>query len=250
MDAANGFSVFDHFAGGLIYSPPTALGAAYAYVFSLNRKQIICACENGLSMLCGFRLCGSRCSLLARCEHLSKHYHKHSLHYYHLYSLLSRHKHHQGHKLTEMPARKIPQQHESALEYCSIALTGIKSWASWWTSSSRSEVLGQLRSHERRKKAEYGPRIVNIERASFTPLVFTTQGLAAPECAKFLSTLATYLSRRHTDIPYSILINRLRVRISFCLLRWTVTCFRGCRASYQRRRQTSFLVECRQMGGR
>eukprot|EP00117_Sycon_ciliatum_P037591 scpid15790/ scgid28089/ len=115
---------------------------------------------------------------------------------------------------------------------------------------SRSEVLGQLRSHERRKKAEYGPRIVNIERASFTPLVFTTQGLAAPECAKFLSTLATYLSRRHIDIPYSILINRLRVRISFCLLRWAVTCFRGCRASYQRRRQSSFLVECRQMGGR
>ena len=115
---------------------------------------------------------------------------------------------------------------------------------------SRSEVLGQLRSHERRKKAEYGPRIVNIERASFTPLVFTTQGLAAPECAKFLSTLATYLSRRHTDIPYSILINRLRVSISFCLLRWAVTCFRGCRASYQRRRQSSFLVECRQMGGR
>ncbi|XP_065175649.1 mucin-2-like [Sycon ciliatum] len=76
---------------------------------------------------------------------------------------------------------------------------------------SRSEVLGQLGSHERRKKAEYGPRIVNIERASFTPLVFTTQGLAAPECAKFLSTLATYLSRCHTDIPYSILINRLRV---------------------------------------
>ena len=70
---------------------------------------------------------------------------------------------------------------------------------------SRSEVLGQLRSHERRKKAEYGRRIVNIERASFTPLVFTTQGQAAPECAKFLSTLATYLSRREASHRYPVL---------------------------------------------
>ena len=46
------------------------------------------------------------------------------------------------------------------------------------SSLSRSEALGQLRVHERQKKRHYAERINIVERGSFTPLVFSTAGMA------------------------------------------------------------------------
>ena len=52
----------------------------------------------------------------------------------------------------------------------------------------------------------------------------------------FLKSLASLIVSKHDDIPFSVVMNRLRTRISFCLLRWCITCFRGCRSSYTSRR--------------
>ena len=111
---------------------------------------------------------------------------------------------------------------------------------------SRSEVLRQLSRHESQKKREYGACIINVDRGSFTPLVFSTNGLCARESSMFLKSLASLIVSKHDDIPFSVVMNRLRTRISFCLLRWCITCFRGCRSSYTSRRLAGgFANECR-----
>lgn len=111
---------------------------------------------------------------------------------------------------------------------------------------SRSGVLSQLKTHERSKKTQYGPRVTNIQRGSFTPLVFATNGMSGPETTIFLKSLASLLVERNRDLSYPVVMGHLRSRIVFCLLRWCITCFRGCRSSYLRRRPGSFLSQCRE----
>ena len=112
---------------------------------------------------------------------------------------------------------------------------------------SRPEALSQLRSHERAKKTTYASRVVNVDRGSFTPLVFSTYGICGPETTIFLKSLASLFVERNRDLSYSVVMGLLRTQISFCLMRWCVTCFRGCRSSYTRRRGASFVCQCRQL---
>ena len=112
---------------------------------------------------------------------------------------------------------------------------------------SRPEALSQLKSHERAKKNQYASRVVHVQRGSFTPLVFSTYGISGPETTIFLKSLASLFVERNPDLNYSVVMSTLRTRISFCLLRWCVTCFRGCRGSYARKRNSSFLQQCRQL---
>ena len=110
---------------------------------------------------------------------------------------------------------------------------------------SRSKALSQLKSHERAKKNQYASRVVNVERGSFTPLVFSTYGFSGPETTQFLKSLASLFVERSQDLKYPVVMGMLRTRLSFCLLRWAITCFRGCRGSYNRRRVNSFVAQCR-----
>lgn len=112
---------------------------------------------------------------------------------------------------------------------------------------SRSDILSHLQTHERAKKNMYGTRVNLVERAAFTPLVFSTSGMAGRETSIFLKSLAAMVVEKNRDLRYSTVMGELRGRISFCLLRWAITCFRGCRASYSRRRPNgSFAAHCRQ----
>ena len=110
---------------------------------------------------------------------------------------------------------------------------------------SRSKALSQLKSHERAKKNQYASRVVNVERGSFTPLVFSTYGFSGPETTQFLKSLASLFVERSQDLKYPVVMGMLRTRLSFCLLRWAITCFRGCQGSYNRRRVNSFVAQCR-----
>ena len=61
--------------------------------------------------------------------------------------------------------------------------------------SYRDRGIDQLLlQHESRKKLEYAERIVHVNRGTFTPLVFSTAGCAAPECLRFLKRLYGLLS--------------------------------------------------------
>ena len=86
--------------------------------------------------------------------------------------------------------------------------------------------------HERRKRLEYEERIVNVDRGSFTPLVFTTTGAAGPMAERFLQRLAGKLTEKDGS-KYSVTMAWLRCRLSFALLRGAILCVRGSRSHRQ-----------------
>ena len=112
---------------------------------------------------------------------------------------------------------------------------------------SCQELRRQLEQNEQEKKRRYGQRVTEIERGSFTPLVFATNGMCARECNHFLKALALRVVEKNTGLHYSVVVNHLRSKLSFCLLRWCITCLRGCRASYTR--TSSFVAECALLQG-
>ena len=86
------------------------------------------------------------------------------------------------------------------------------------------------RQHQNQKRREYGFRVRQVERGSFTQLVFTANGGAAPEAATFLKRLASQVSDKNNE-PYSVVMSFLRCRVSFSLLRSSLLCLRGSRSN-------------------
>ena len=95
--------------------------------------------------------------------------------------------------------------------------------------SNRNPGLASVyQRHERQKKAIYEERVCEVERATFTPLVFSTTGGAGRLATTFLRHLASLLAAQH-DEPYSIVMSWLRSQIGFSLLRSSIMCLRGSR---------------------
>ena len=84
--------------------------------------------------------------------------------------------------------------------------------------------------HEEEKKRTYNKRILEVEKATFTPLVFSTSGGMGNEAEKFHKRLASLLAEKR-DTPYSDCMSYLRKKLSFCLLRTTLVALRGYRGS-------------------
>ena len=83
------------------------------------------------------------------------------------------------------------------------------------------------------KLRAYGERIQNIDRGSFTPLVFTTSGGMGPMAKMFYSRLAEIMAERKQQAK-SFVTAWMRCRLSFSLLRSAIHCLRGTRSSIQR----------------
>ena len=80
--------------------------------------------------------------------------------------------------------------------------------------------------HEKEKKRSYNQRIVQVEKATFTPLIFTTSGGMAPECTRYHKKIAQLIAKK-TKEEYSKVMNHLRTRIRFTLLKSTLLAVRG-----------------------
>ena len=80
--------------------------------------------------------------------------------------------------------------------------------------------------HEKEKKRSYNQRVMQVERATFTPLVFSTTGGMAPECVKFHKRIAELISNK-TQEDYSKVMNHIRTRVRFTLLKSTLIAIRG-----------------------
>ena len=52
------------------------------------------------------------------------------------------------------------------------------------------------RQHETEKKRQYASRILEVEQATFTPLVFSTTGGMAVECKRYHSRLAELVATK------------------------------------------------------
>ena len=84
--------------------------------------------------------------------------------------------------------------------------------------------------HENDKKREYNMRIVEVEKGTFTPAIFSCSGGASPETSRLLKEIATKLAVKRKE-AYSNTISFVRRRIAFDLLRTCTISFRGERGS-------------------
>ena len=91
--------------------------------------------------------------------------------------------------------------------------------------------------HENEKKRKYNDRVLQVEKGSFSPLIFSTTGGMGPECTKFHKRVAELISAKRGEL-YSDVMNHIRTKIRFSVLRSTLIAIRGVRG---RRRQTSDL---------
>ena len=83
-------------------------------------------------------------------------------------------------------------------------------------------------TNENEKKRKYNRRIIEVEKGSFTPLIFSTNGGMGRECESFVHALAIMLAKKR-DQPFSCVINWVRTKLSYALTRSTVLCIRGSR---------------------
>ena len=80
--------------------------------------------------------------------------------------------------------------------------------------------------HETEKKRKYEERVLQSEKGSFVPLVFTTAGGMAPACTQLNKKLAKKISEKRRE-SYASVINHIRTRLRFALLRTVLIALRG-----------------------
>jgi hypothetical protein len=90
-----------------------------------------------------------------------------------------------------------------------------------------------FQSMEKRKKREYQDRILNVEQASFTPLVFASTGGMGQEASAAIKKIAVEQSEKSGE-RISDVLGLLRCRLAFSLLRAAHVCLRGSRPSRYR----------------
>ena len=82
--------------------------------------------------------------------------------------------------------------------------------------------------HENQKKNKYLERVLQIEKGSFTPIVLSTYGGFAPEAEKHHRRIATLIANKRNE-NYADVINHIRTRLSFSLMKSIMTAARGVR---------------------
>ena len=80
--------------------------------------------------------------------------------------------------------------------------------------------------HENMKKRDYRERVLNVEHGSLTPIVFTTSGGAGPEANKHHKRIAQLMALKKKG-EYSVIIQYIRTRLRFNLLRSILVAIRG-----------------------
>ena len=86
------------------------------------------------------------------------------------------------------------------------------------SSYQHKDLRSLYQLHERQKKREYVDRVRDVERGTFTPLVFASTGGMARECSIFIKRIADLLAEKN-KIPFSRMMFLIRCRFSFALLR-------------------------------
>ena len=97
-------------------------------------------------------------------------------------------------------------------------------------SNSDKSIPQMYAAHEASKKREYNQRVLDVEKAGFTPLVFSTTGGMGKEASCFLKHLAEKMSLKNGQ-KYSDVMAFIRRRIRFDLLKTCIISIRGFRGT-------------------
>jgi hypothetical protein len=110
------------------------------------------------------------------------------------------------------------------------ALFDIRIFNPYAQSNKKSSLSSTYRCHEKMKKRAYNQRVIDVEHATFTPVVFSITGGLGREATQFYKRLASLLSTKWEQ-PYSVTIGWLRCCLNFSLLRSSILCIQGTRQS-------------------
>ena len=97
-----------------------------------------------------------------------------------------------------------------------------------YLSQAPQSVLAVAKKEKRRKYV----RACEERRASFTPLCFSVDGMPGKEAETFLRLLGSDLAAKW-DKSYGVVMQWIRVRLSFAILRATNLCIRGSRTKWR-----------------
>ena len=95
--------------------------------------------------------------------------------------------------------------------------------SSSYTGKSKDQIYAQ---HENEKKRAYNDRILNVEKGSFSPLIFSTTGGMGPECTRYHRRVAKLIAAKRGE-EYSDTINYIRTKLRIALLNCTLVALRG-----------------------
>ena len=90
------------------------------------------------------------------------------------------------------------------------------------------DIAQVFKAHEQEKKRTYNERIIQVEKGSFTPIVVSTFGGMGGEAESYHKRLAQLISEKRNE-AYSHVVNYIRTRLRFCLLKSVLTSVRGVR---------------------
>ena len=79
---------------------------------------------------------------------------------------------------------------------------------------------------EKAKMRTYNSRVLTVEKGSFTPLVYSTFGGWGPQAVRYHKRLAELVAKKRNE-DYKHVINHMRTRIRFSLLRSVLVAIRG-----------------------
>ena len=86
--------------------------------------------------------------------------------------------------------------------------------------------------HEREKRRQYEERVLEVEHASFVPLVFSASGGMGKAASCFYKRLAIMMSEKQKE-PFSVVMAFVRCKLGFALLRSSVASLRGHRSRHR-----------------
>ena len=99
-------------------------------------------------------------------------------------------------------------------------------------SNRTSSLPAAYCKHEQEKRRHYEQRVREVDNSTFTPLVFAAAGGMGRAATATRQRLAGLLSEKW-NTPYSVVMNWLRCRFTFALLRASIMCLRGTRSRRQ-----------------
>ena len=95
--------------------------------------------------------------------------------------------------------------------------------------TNRSFTLPEVyANHENQKMRAYNDRVLQVERGTFVPLVFTTSGGMSPQCHAAHKRIGELIADKRRE-KFSDVIRYIRTRLRFSVLRSTLVALRGFR---------------------
>ncbi len=95
-------------------------------------------------------------------------------------------------------------------------------------SNQDKKLTDVYKKHENEKMSKYNDRVLQIEKSSFVPLVFTTSGGMGPQCEAVHRRIAEAIAEKRNE-KYSHVMSHIRTRLRFALLKTVLIAIRGFR---------------------